>query len=232
MQGVPDEAYRLVGLVRGLEVEVHPDRPEETMNFHGRMVNIPTDPDKLASAQSQEVFGAGTLGERCYKLGHRDARHAAAEIANEADRRIEVLEEEVARLHEMVGNLQVANTALSANNASSLTRTRELEAYVGKVKGFIHDVATNWDCDTGANCAHHDHCRICEATKLDSEEKAQGYVDRIKALESVQATNNGLRGFIRQCEKAFAPLAGKYDGELDGAIEALVRDLQAGTYSE
>lgn len=48
------------------------------MNFHGRMMNIRDGADGAASIE--------------YKRGHRDARHAAAEIANEADARIAELE--------------------------------------------------------------------------------------------------------------------------------------------
>ena len=51
-------------------------------NFHGRMMNIRDGADGADSIE--------------YKRGHRDARHAAAEIANEADNRIAELEAQLA----------------------------------------------------------------------------------------------------------------------------------------
>lgn len=50
------------------------------MDLHAEIMNIPT--------------RVGTYNdEYCYKLGHRDARHAAAELALKAQARIEELEE-------------------------------------------------------------------------------------------------------------------------------------------
>lgn len=51
-------------------------------NFHGRIMNIQQDGHLLMTAEQSLI----------YKTGHKDARHAAAEIALEADRRIEELE--------------------------------------------------------------------------------------------------------------------------------------------
>ncbi len=51
-------------------------------NFHSRIMNIPHDEKHTKS-------GYLPLG---YKTGHKDARHAAAEIASEADVKIEALE--------------------------------------------------------------------------------------------------------------------------------------------
>jgi len=54
------------------------------MNFHGRIMNI----------QVTSVEAPMTPEQRSvYKRGHRDARHAAAEIANEADEQIQELAE-------------------------------------------------------------------------------------------------------------------------------------------
>lgn len=52
------------------------------MNYHNRMMNIQDD-----------VSGGMSPGENrvAYKVGHKDARHAAAEIALEADAEIERL---------------------------------------------------------------------------------------------------------------------------------------------
>ncbi len=51
-------------------------------NFHSRIMNIPPDKENM-------MDGFSALG---YKSGHEDARHAAAEIASEADVKIEALE--------------------------------------------------------------------------------------------------------------------------------------------
>jgi catalase len=48
------------------------------MNYHGRIMNIPINHPKAMTSEN-------------YKEGHRDARHDAAEIANEADAEIERL---------------------------------------------------------------------------------------------------------------------------------------------
>lgn len=52
------------------------------MNLHSEIMNIPCDVSKVNSDR-QLVF----------KLGHRDARHAAAELSLKAEARIEELEE-------------------------------------------------------------------------------------------------------------------------------------------
>jgi hypothetical protein len=59
------------------------------MNFHGRMMNIPVDPETMR--KSTEYTGDPVAG---YKVGHRDARHAAAEIVNEADTQITTLKDD------------------------------------------------------------------------------------------------------------------------------------------
>ena len=53
------------------------------MNFHGRIMNIQEAMPHLPSDQLRHS----------YKEGHRDARHTAAEIANEADEQIRELVE-------------------------------------------------------------------------------------------------------------------------------------------
>ena len=59
------------------------------MNLHGKIMNIKCDPGNVAAG-----FDAGTLTRdqvTHYKLGHKDARHAAAEQALKADACIEAL---------------------------------------------------------------------------------------------------------------------------------------------
>lgn len=53
------------------------------MNYHNLIMNISSEQYKVC--WSEEEF-------RIYKIGHRDARHAAAELAIQADARIEELE--------------------------------------------------------------------------------------------------------------------------------------------
>ena len=52
-------------------------------NYHNRIMNIQTNEEKYESMEG--------LSKHAFKLGHRDARHAAAEIALEAEREIENL---------------------------------------------------------------------------------------------------------------------------------------------
>ena len=62
----------------------------EARNFHARMMNI------RADRPSETECGKSI--DRAYKIGHRDARHAAAEIAIEAD-------EALRRLHSVNADL-------------------------------------------------------------------------------------------------------------------------------
>lgn len=87
-------------LVLGHEARVSGDDEREVRemaesNFHGRMMNIPTDRRKLMDASTEACDRP-----RVYEYGHRDARHAAAEIANEADARIAALEAQLAAAQE------------------------------------------------------------------------------------------------------------------------------------
>ncbi len=72
------------------------------MNFHGRIMNIAA--SRLALRDAESVSA-----KQAYSLGHRDARHAAAEIANEAD----------ARIAELVGRIRWLEYALAAIIASA-----------------------------------------------------------------------------------------------------------------
>jgi hypothetical protein len=55
-------------------------------NYHGRIMNIQTVPESDFEPHMSRK------DRLCYKEGHRDARHAAAEIALEADERINIHE--------------------------------------------------------------------------------------------------------------------------------------------
>lgn len=72
------------------------------MNLHSEIMNIPVDNRKHLDA----VSGAGAAA---YKYGHRDARHAAAELSLKAEARIEQLEEALKELYMASG--PVANCA-------------------------------------------------------------------------------------------------------------------------
>lgn len=54
------------------------------MNLHNQIMNIPTDVDFTDWSDHDR---------QSYKRGHRDARHAAAELSLKAEARIEELEE-------------------------------------------------------------------------------------------------------------------------------------------
>jgi len=60
------------------------------MDYHGRIMNIADGRDGFAD---MDVV-------RAYKSGHRDARHAAAEIANEADAEIARLRDALTHIAE------------------------------------------------------------------------------------------------------------------------------------
>jgi hypothetical protein len=63
-------------------------------NFHGRMMNIQT--DRMGASFDRQPLRGRDI-KLAYKIGHRDARHAAAEIANEADFEIERLRDLLAK---------------------------------------------------------------------------------------------------------------------------------------
>jgi len=63
------------------------------MNLHNEIMNI------------QERKGTYN-DEYCYKLGHRDARHAAAELSLKAEARIEELEAEIDKLKRDVKDIE------------------------------------------------------------------------------------------------------------------------------
>lgn len=67
-------------------------------DFHGRIMNIRDGADGAASIE--------------YKRGHRDARHAAAEIANEADNRIVELEAQIAARDASIAEVEDYRLAL------------------------------------------------------------------------------------------------------------------------
>ena len=73
-------------------------------NYHGEIMSIPTRPDAAIEDQLQARTDTDLV--MAYKMGHRDARHAAAEIAIEADRRIAELEAQLATANERIAELE------------------------------------------------------------------------------------------------------------------------------
>jgi uncharacterized protein YceH (UPF0502 family) len=63
-------------------------------NYHGQIMNLPV---------SQVTFSLcnNAKEQSAYMAGHRDARHAAAELAIQADQRIDELEAKVIELQEI-----------------------------------------------------------------------------------------------------------------------------------
>lgn len=66
------------------------------MNLHNEIMNIPVDQEKLDAAVQDRHWTA------IYKFGHRDARHAAAELSLKAEARIEELESLLGQARGMV----------------------------------------------------------------------------------------------------------------------------------
>jgi hypothetical protein len=82
-------------------------------SFHSRMINIQTDSTKLS--QAVETADVPML-EYSYKMGHRDARHSAAEIADEADAEIKRLRDKVESLEEDLKNASQTVEDLQESN--------------------------------------------------------------------------------------------------------------------
>ena len=59
------------------------------MNLHNEIMNIQVESEKIPQ---------GKFDELPYKLGHRDARHAAAELSLKAEARVEELEK-ICKVH-------------------------------------------------------------------------------------------------------------------------------------
>jgi len=87
------------------------------------------------------------------------------------------------KLRERKRHLVIANRALAirhwqneALNGRVLTlceQRAENHKRIQELNEFVRDVRDNWDCDMGANGAHHSHCRACEAKKLLPKEESK-----------------------------------------------------------
>lgn len=95
-----------------------------TPNFHARTMNIPT-PPAYVGPNGLVTDGARTA----YTLGHRDARHAAAEIASEADAQICALRKALDNAAS-VGNIHAARCDQALEE---VTRLRQRAAEIFEV---------------------------------------------------------------------------------------------------
>ena len=75
------------------------------MSLHSDIMNLPFEAPKDVSAYKSEYAA---------KLGHRDARHASAELAQQADAELARLRAECDNLHNGIHNTQTALTLAQA----------------------------------------------------------------------------------------------------------------------
>ena len=68
------------------------------MDLHGQIMNL--------TIPIGTGFAPGTSGDDGYRMGHRDARHAAAELALKADAKFEAADAEKAYWLAKIGGLQ------------------------------------------------------------------------------------------------------------------------------
>jgi hypothetical protein len=81
------------------------------MDLHGQIMNLPFQrPADVAWTVAEE---------QAAKLGHRDARHAAAELANEHTKLLEDFRSEVVKCYELANRLD----ALNPEESKSFTGT-------------------------------------------------------------------------------------------------------------
>ncbi len=85
------------------------------MDYHGRIMNIEVDVASMAAAGKPRSL------RFAFKAGHRDARHAAAEIANEAQREIDDTAKKLAVAKEIITALR----EVCATHDAEIARLRE-----------------------------------------------------------------------------------------------------------
>ena len=85
------------------------------MDYHGRIMNIEVDVASMAAAGKPRSL------RFAFKSGHRDARHAAAEIANEAQREIDDTAKKLAVAKEIITALR----EVCATHDAEVARLRE-----------------------------------------------------------------------------------------------------------
>lgn len=96
------------------------------MSYYDRIMNIPAKPPKAIGSNHPII----------YKEGHRDARHAAAEIAGEADAEIARLKNEKAELLEALENMvSIALPGMNWTDEIGQKILQDAHAIIAKVKG-------------------------------------------------------------------------------------------------
>jgi len=85
------------------------------MDYHGRIMNIEVDVASMAAAGKPRSL------RFAFKAGHRDARHAAAEIANEAQREIDDTAKKLAVAKEIITALR----EVCATHDAEIARLRD-----------------------------------------------------------------------------------------------------------
>lgn len=96
-------------------------------SLHNAIMNLPCD---VLRAES-----AGGYTQLAYKLGHRDARHAAAELANEADRCIEELE----------ADLKTTRTTIRVMDQGKALRDARIDDFENALKLLINALPISRD---------------------------------------------------------------------------------------
>lgn len=97
------------------------------MNLHGQIMNIQVNPDKMSTALG--IDGGKTPALLAYKLGHRDARHDAAELVLHTDAIL-------ARLAELLENAFQAGY-----NAGAESETRiHVQDAMSYVQGVVKEL--------------------------------------------------------------------------------------------
>jgi len=86
------------------------------MDYHGRIMNI------------QCVVPTSVIWPTSYKFGHRDARHAAAEIALEAQREIDDTGKKLAVAKEIISALR----EIHGDQAAEIARLREALTHIAE----------------------------------------------------------------------------------------------------
>ena len=92
------------------------------MNLHNEIMNIPVPKSvihNLEHPDCKDMFSAHS-----YKIGHRDARHAAAELSLKAEARIEELEE---ALKGLLNEAHTATKPLHTHSEWSIKAQKLLE---------------------------------------------------------------------------------------------------------
>jgi hypothetical protein len=81
------------------------------MNLHARIMNVLCDPEASEATYERRI---------AYSKGHRDARHAAAEIANEAEAELAALRAERDALRDALED--IASSDMTRNGFQMIAR--------------------------------------------------------------------------------------------------------------